>query len=182
MIRFDEDDDRFYIKESNIPNAGKGLFASKMIMAGEYLPITGVMVERDSVADKCTHFFNSYKFAANVKIKNDQIDIGKFLIIPLGYASMVNHTSDKNQQSVEIRYTGDQYPQKSQHQSKAIYWFVRDVYPDEEILGSYGEKWGEVLEWVNEQHSKMSSEKSEWKKFIEYDLYGLKKLIPDHSR
>ena len=177
MIIFDENDDRFYIRESNIKNAGKGLFAKRRIKKDEYLPITGVMVKRQSIADQCTHYMNSYKFAANVKTKGKMVDIGDYLIVPLGFASMVNHCNTPEMQNVEIRYFGDQYPQKSQHQGKAIYWFLRDVEQDEEIYGSYGEKWSEVLEWVNEQHQAVKCEKKDWQKFLEFDLYGLNNLI-----
>ena len=178
MILFEENDDRFYIKESNVKSAGKGLFAKRKILKGEYLPISGVMVRRQSNADFCTHYSNSYKFAANIKVKGEMIDIGDFLIMPMGFAAMVNHTSDLNNMSVEIRYTGDQFPQLNPHQGKAIYWFIKDVEQDEEIYGNYGEKWSEVIDWVGEQHKNIKSEKSDWERFLDFDLYGLKNLLP----
>ena len=60
MIIFEEEDDRFYIGESTIKGAGKGLFAARRIGEGEFLPITGVMVRRGGVADRCTHHFNNF--------------------------------------------------------------------------------------------------------------------------
>lgn len=60
MILVKENDDRFYIKKSNIPDAGLGVFASKDISKGEFIEIIGVMVEKDSVADLCTHYSNNY--------------------------------------------------------------------------------------------------------------------------
>jgi hypothetical protein len=178
MITIEENDDRFYIKESTMKLAGKGLFAKRKIKKDEFLPITGVMVKRGSVADQCTYFFNSYKFAANIKVKNDLVNIGDYLILPLGYAGIVNHTDNIAIQSVEIRYVGDQYPQTSQHHGKAFYWFLRDVEQDEEIFGNYGHKWNDVLDWVNEQHSNTKCEKKDWQQFLDFDLYGLKKLLP----
>ena len=39
MILMQEKDDRFYVKESTVPDAGMGLFAQAPIKAGEVLPI-----------------------------------------------------------------------------------------------------------------------------------------------
>jgi hypothetical protein len=176
MILFEENDDRFYIKESTLQNAGKGVFASRDISKDEYLPISGVMVKRDSDADQCTYFFNSYKFAANVKRCGDMVDIGENVIVPLGFAAIVNHINDQRQ-SVEIRYVGDQFPQKSSHSGKAVYWFIRDVKKDEEIFGNYGKGWNDVLNWANDVRSTNQIEKQDWEKFILIDLYGLKELV-----
>lgn len=139
MIVFEEDDDRFYITQSTVNLAGNGLFAKRAIKKNEWLEITGVLVHRESVADQCTYYANSYKFAANVKIKGEKINISEFLIVPLGYAGIVNHTKDKKEQNVEIRYLGDEYTKKSLHADKAVYWFIKDVSAGEEILGHYGE-------------------------------------------
>ena len=97
MIIFEENDDRFYVKESTVNRAGKGLFAAKEIKKNSWLEITGVLVERGSVADDCTYYANAYKFAANVVRKGDKVDVGQFVIVPMGYAGIVNHTDEKNQ-------------------------------------------------------------------------------------
>jgi len=175
MIIFEEDDDRFYIKESTIKGAGKGLFAKKKINKGEFLPITGVMVRRGGVADQCTYFFNAYKFAANVKRKGNLVDMGNYTIVPLGYAGIVNH--DDGKQNVEIRYVGDEHPQKSIHAGKAVYWFIREVEQDEEILGNYGHAWDDIIKKVHEINDKVNYEKKDWERFLEFNLNGIGDLV-----
>jgi len=177
MLIFEETDDRFYIKESSVNRAGKGLYAKQPIKKNTWLEITGVLVPRDSVADECSYYANAYKFAADVKRNGDLIDIGPFLIVPLGYAGIVNHTEDRKKQNVEIRYLGDEYVKKSLHADKAVYWFTKDVAKDQEILGHYGEGWEKVLKWVNKTHENVSLSKKDWETFLEHDLYNLGDLI-----
>lgn len=136
MIIFEEKDDRFYIAQSRILGAGLGLFASRQINLGEVLFVSGVLVEKDSEADRTTCFLNSYKFVADPQVKDNNLDLGKYLICPLGYAAIVNH-DDKNP-NVEIRYNGYDFNSNSSHTAKVVYFFLRDVQKDEEILGNYG--------------------------------------------
>lgn len=175
MMIFEEEDDRFYIEKSTLKNAGKGLFAARKISAGEFLPITGILVKRGGIADQCTYFFNAYKFAASVKRRGDLVDMGEYSIVPLGYAGIVNH--DDQRQNVEIRYCGDEYPQKSPHAGKAVYWFLRDVDKDEEIIGNYGHAWGGIIKKVNEINEKVDYQKKDWEQFLEFELYGLNDLL-----
>ena len=175
MMTFEEEDDRFYIAESTIKGAGKGIFAKRHIKKGEYLYITGVKVKRNSVGDECTYFFNPYKFAANVKVKGDLVDMGDYVIVPLGYAGIINH-SDENY-NVEIRYCGDDYPKRSTHAGKALYWFIRDVQKDEEVFGNYGHAWGKLLGDINEIKNKVDYKKADWEEFIDFDLYGISELV-----
>ena len=175
MIIFEEEDDRFYIGESTIKGAGKGLFAARRIGEGEFLPITGVMVRRGGVADRCTHHFNAYKFAANVKRKGDLVDMGDYSIVPLGYAGIVNH--DESRQNVEIRYVGDQHPQRSPHAGKAVYWFVREVGKDEEVIGNYGRVWNDIIKRTHEIRDGVTYEKKDWEQFLEFDLNGIGDLV-----
>lgn len=80
-----EMDERFYISESNIAGAGKGLFAKVPLAKGEGLQVLGVLIPANSVSDKCTHYADSYKFR-----------VGNDLLIPMGYGAMVNHSMDPN--------------------------------------------------------------------------------------
>lgn len=175
MMIFEENDDRFYIKESTVNRAGKGLFAKRDIKKNDWLEITGVLVERGSIADECTYYSNAYKFAANVVRKGDKVDVGQFVIVPMGYAGIVNHAENEASQNVEIRYIND--TKRSLHADKAVYWFLKDVKKDEEILGHYGQGWNKVLNWVQETHAKTNVDQKDWEKFLEFDLYNLGDLI-----
>jgi hypothetical protein len=84
-----EDDDRFVINMSTILNAGSGLFARRLLEEGERLEVIGVLVQAGSVADSCTRYADCYKFR-----------VGEFLLIPVGFGGMVNHSSDPNMETV----------------------------------------------------------------------------------
>ena len=86
----DEQDDRFYVADSTIPGAGKGLFTKVPIRKGDRFEVVGALVRRDSAADRCTHFCDHHKF----RIGDGQ------LLIPLGFGGMVNHSSTPNLQKV----------------------------------------------------------------------------------
>ena len=78
----DESDARFVLGESNIPGAGRGLFASGPLAAGDRLLVVGVLIRAQSVSDQTTAFADQHKFR-----------VGDYLLIPLGYGGMVNHSS-----------------------------------------------------------------------------------------
>ncbi len=85
-----ETDPRFYLADSSIPGGGNGLFAKVSLTQGERFSVIGVLIERDTEADKCTHFADQHK-----------LRIGeKYLLIPLGYGGMVNHSSTPNMEKV----------------------------------------------------------------------------------
>lgn len=157
MILVKEKDERFYIKESTIKDAGYGVFASRNIKKGEFLEIIGVMVEKDSISDFCTHYAKDYKFAANFEEKFDKH------IIPMGFGAIINHTSDSQKQNAELRY--EKHSLKNPSGGSAIYYFIKDINKDEEILANYG--------W---EYQVLSDEKY-WKMFLELNLYNLSKLI-----
>lgn len=80
-----EDDDRFYIAESHIPGAGDGLYARVPLERGTRLAVVGVLIAADSVADRCTRYADEHKYR-----------VGDYLLIPLGYGAMANHSSTPN--------------------------------------------------------------------------------------
>lgn len=164
MILIQENDDRFYIKQSTISKAGKGLFAKIPLKKDDFLEIIGVMVERGSAADQCTTYANSYKFATDER--------AKYNIVPIGYAGLINHADKPERQNVEIRYLNN-HKKRNNAADKAVYWFLRDIQKDEELLGNYGKDWDRVLDWV--QHTPSQS-KEDWEVFLEYDLYNLNTL------
>ena len=77
-----ESDPRFYVANSAIPGAGRGLFARIPLAAGEELRVLGVLIGADTTADECTRYADAYKFRC-----------GDLLLIPVGYGAMVNHSS-----------------------------------------------------------------------------------------
>jgi hypothetical protein len=83
------DDPRFAIRESTIPGAGQGLFARVDVPEGTTLDVIGVLVRRESIADRCTHFADCHKFR-----------IGDRLLIPVGYGGLVNHSTSPNLEKV----------------------------------------------------------------------------------
>lgn len=76
-----EEDPRFVVADSTIESAGRGLFARAALAVGERLQVVGVLIAAGSVADDCTRYADAYKFR-----------VGDRLLIPLGYAALVNHS------------------------------------------------------------------------------------------
>jgi len=90
MMLINEEDDRFYVADSTLPGAGNGLFTKVPIRKGDRLEVVGVMVRRDSTSDRCSHFCDHHKFRVGEDL----------LLIPLGFAAMVNHSPTPNLQKV----------------------------------------------------------------------------------
>lgn len=80
-----EPDDRFYVGRSHIPDAGEGLFARVPLARGATLDVVGILVASHSIADRCTHYADPYKYR-----------VGDALLIPLGFGAMVNHADVPN--------------------------------------------------------------------------------------
>jgi SET domain-containing protein len=89
MVILDEPDTRFYTAPSTIPGAGRGLFARVPLRTGDRLAVVGVLVRRDSEADRCTAYADEYKFRA-----------GDYLLIPCGVAGLANHSAQPNLEKV----------------------------------------------------------------------------------
>lgn len=115
MAILDESDDRFYAGPSTIPGGGRGLFARVPLRAGERLAVVGVLLRRDSAADRHTAFADEYKFRA-----------GDHVLIPFGVAAMANHSSQPN---IEKVIEGD----------AVFLQLLRDVNADEELCFAYSE-------------------------------------------
>ncbi len=82
---FVEADPRFFIDRSTIPGAGDGLFAREALAEGDRLEVIGALIAADSCADVCTSYANHYKFR-----------VGAFLLVPLGFGSLVNYSDSPN--------------------------------------------------------------------------------------
>ena len=84
-----EADQRFYIGESTLSGAGKGLFAKVPLARGETLEVLGALIPRNSISDQCTRYADPYKFR-----------VGGHLLLPFGYGGLVNHSADPNMEKV----------------------------------------------------------------------------------
>ena len=81
MTIADETDARFFVADSTIAGAGRGLFARIDLAVGESLRVVGVLIRAGSVADDCTRFADEHKFR-----------VGDCLLVPVGYAGLINHS------------------------------------------------------------------------------------------
>ena len=86
----EETETRFYVAESTIPGAGNGLFTQQAMHKGDRFEVIGVLVRRDSLADKCTHFCDHHKFRVGEDL----------LLIPMGVGGMANHSLTPNLEKV----------------------------------------------------------------------------------
>ncbi len=115
MVTLDETDDRFCAGPSRLPGAGQGLFARVPLHAGDRLKVIGVLVRRDSEADRYTAFADEYKFR-----------VGDHLLIPCGVAAMTNHSSQPNLAKIV-------------EGNEVFLELLRDVDAGEELCFSYSE-------------------------------------------
>ncbi len=114
-MEMNEDDPRFCLKKSTIQGAGLGVFTLVPLREGDCLEVIGVRVKPESVADRCSPFADRHKF-----LRAD------WLIIPLGYAGMVNHSAQPNMVRCE---KGD----------KLFLQALRDIAADEELFHAYND-------------------------------------------
>jgi len=120
-LKINENEERFYVGESTIPGIGKGLFAKVPLLAGDRLPVLGVLIPADSPSDACTHYADRHKFR-----------IGDQLLIPVGFAAMVNHSACPNMEKII--------------EGESIHLRVlREVSPGEELFFTYSREARERL-------------------------------------
>jgi SET domain-containing protein len=108
-----EPDDRFYVKDSTVPGAGRGCFARVALRAGDCLEVVGVLVQPGSAADRCTAYADHYKFR----------HAGQ-LLLPVGFAALVNHSATPNLE-------------KHERDGRLFLRAVRDVAAGEELFFTY---------------------------------------------
>ena len=115
MPTLEETDHRFYVRESTIPGAGRGLFARQPLGVGDRLEVIGCFVASGSTADFCTEYADQHKFR-----------VGEKLLLPFGYGGMANHSLQGNMEKV---IEGD----------RLYLQVTRPVAIDEELFFTYSE-------------------------------------------
>lgn len=166
MLIFEEHDKRFYVDKSTLPDAGYGLFANVPLKSGDWLEVMGVMVKKGSISDLCTHYARRYKFRGSK---------GDASIIPLGYAGIVNHSSDSEIRNCVLTNIPG-LSKRSEHSSEVVYQFTRDIMIGEEIIGDYGAVAGGEAEKIAENYSVVKENSKDWGEFLSYNLYDLPRL------
>jgi len=159
MICVEETDHRYNVKKSTIPGAGLGLFAKVPLKKGDCLELVGAQVPIQSITDIATYYAGKYKFAATDK------DPTRY-VIPMGYAAFVNHCQEK--QNVQIVAAKGRSP-KNPNSGQIVYLFLRDIEPDEELLGDYGPKWEETFRWLEKVDE-------DWETFVDHNLYRIREF------
>jgi hypothetical protein len=167
MIFVEETDTRFYIKESSLPNAGFGCFANTLLKKGDWLEVIGVYVKKGGLADQCTHYAKRYKFAGSPKMNAK--------IVPMGFGGMVNHTDNPTLQNCNLEYAPG-LNKRSEHAGQVVYRFIRDIYPDEELLGNYGPEVGEEVKKISTTIGFADTNKLEIERFLKFNLYNLSEI------
>jgi hypothetical protein len=168
MIFIEEIDERFYIAPSTLPNAGYGCFAKFFISKGSWLEIIGVYIKTNGIADQCTEYAKRYKFAGGPQMNAK--------IVPMGYGGMVNHSDDPKLKNCELIFDKG-INKRSQHAGQVVYKFLRDVLPDEEVIGNYGQDIGKEINKINENLGFMTANKEQIDKLLEHDLYNLNTVL-----
>ena len=162
MNLVEESDTRFYVKKSTIPTAGLGCFTKTFLKKSDWLEIIGVYVKTGGIADECTNYAKRYKFAGNPKMSAK--------IVPMGYGGIVNHSDDFNLQNCRLEYVSG-LNKRSEHSGQVIYRFIRDILPDEELIGNYGPDIGEEINKYNINVGFVDDNSNEIKRFLKFDLY-----------
>lgn len=170
MIEVIEHDDRFRPGASLIPGGGLGLFAAKPIKAGDFLEVVGVMVRRGAATDLCTAYADRYKF-----LSSD----GSCLVVPMGWAGLINHTDDKMVQNAEIRNVkakgGDGLGNFVHYTGEVVYYFIKDVAVGEEIYGNYGKGFSSLNEAISHVKESLGQDPA-WNALKSMGLYDLDRL------
>ncbi len=115
---------KVYVQESNIKNAGRGVFASKDIKKGEVIEICPILIFSD-------------KDSANVlktKLQSYVYEYGKNgSMFALGFGSLYNHQKRANAKYELVEHEGQ--PEQS---SELYITALRPISKNEEISINYG--------------------------------------------
>lgn len=113
----EENDQRFYVAESTLENAGLGLFAAVDLSHKDVLEVAGFLIKKDSPTDKCTKYSRDYRLYYD----------GENILVMTGWAAMVNH-SESHPNTVLVK-----------NDDKMFLVMSRNIKKDEEILFKYSD-------------------------------------------
>lgn len=108
------------IKNSNIKEAGLGVFTDKKLKINDIVEIAPVLKVQTNYLFQPNNVLNDYIFRDT---NNDE-----YKLVALGYGSMYNHSDTPN-----LKYYCEN--------DKMIYQATRDIDLDEELYISYGPSW-----------------------------------------
>jgi SET domain len=168
MIFVEETDNRFYIEKSTIPNAGNGCFAKEFLKAGDWLEVIGIYVKMGGVADFCTEYARRYKFAGSEQMNAK--------IVPFGFAGIINHSNDPKLQNCKLEYVKG-LSKRSQHAGQVIYRFIKDIEPNEELIGNYGPDMEKEIGTIAANDNFYENNKQEIENFLKFNLYDLNTIV-----
>jgi hypothetical protein len=168
MIFVEEKDDRYYVGKSTIPNAGLGCFAKIFLKKNDWLEVIGVYVKTGSPADLCTEYARRYKFAGSEKLDAK--------IVPMGFASIVNHSDDSKLQNCRLTFD-KKLMKRSEHAGQVVYMFTRDILPGEELIGNYGTDVGQEINQIANDLAFGEDNRTEIDKFLPYNFYNLAVIV-----
>ena len=143
-----------YVDDSDISQAGKGLFSKRFFEKGEVVTVSPVfLLPRHKVEKQ-----NPNSLLINYCISRNDSDVA---LLPTGLAGMMNHNNGENGDIPNIRMEWHSW--NSPGGRAKIKWEIeplesaefpplyiryiaeRNIYPDEELTISYGEDWS--IEW-----------------------------------
>ena len=101
-------------------------------------------------------------------------------ILPLGYAAIINHSSDPAIQNCRIEAIPG-LAKRSPHAGQIVYKFLRDIQPDEELIGNYGPNIDKEIQKISESSNFLTANSEELAKFLEYNLYNLSDIVKSLS-
>ena len=111
----DETETRFYVADLKVPDGGTACLQASDAQ-GDRFEVIGVLVKRDSLSDKCTHFCDHHKFRVGEDL----------LLIPMGIGGMANHSITPNLRKV---FEGE----------RVFLELTQDVAADTEVFFTYTE-------------------------------------------
>lgn len=115
MQLINERDTRFYLGESLLNGAGKGLFCRVPLNQGDRFEVLGCIVMPGSQSDVCTAYADEYK-----------LRFDENLLIPFGFAGMVNHSDTPNLEKIVI-------------DNQLYFKAIRNIEVNEELFIRYSE-------------------------------------------